>query len=86
MSDKKDLSKLSIEELKIELQENKKLFYPSLFIFIIALVLGIYVATHGGMGFFKIVLFFAVCMICLKYITQYSNIQKEIKARNRNRS
>ncbi len=84
MSEKKDLSKLSNEELEIELKENKKLFYPSLFIFLMTLCFGIYAATHGGMGFLKVVLFFGVCMICLKYVSQYFNIQKEIKARNRN--
>ncbi len=77
----KDLSKLSDEELIKELKDKKTLYYASIVFLLITFAFGIYMATKG-MGFFKIVGFIFICSICLKYISQYSNLQKEMKSRN----
>lgn len=81
MNDNKDLSKLTNEELIKELKDKKTLYYASLVCLLITFAFGIYMATRG-MGFFKIVGFVFICGICLKYISQYSNLQKEMKSRN----
>ena len=82
MSEENKFSELSNEELKRDFETSKKLFYPAVIILLFIFGIGIYAATHGGMGFFKLVLFVGSCMICFKYIIKYSNLQKEMKARN----
>ncbi len=82
MSDENKFSELSNEELRSDFATSKKLFYPAVIILLFIFALGIYAATYGGMGFFKLVLFMGSCMICFKYIVKYSNLKMEMKSRN----
>ena len=82
MSENKDVSKLTNEELIKELKDKKKLYYASIVFLLIAFAFGVFMATHHMMGFFKIIGFVFICGICLKYISQYSNLKKEMKSRN----
>ncbi|MBE2273321.1 MAG: hypothetical protein IAE62_03525 [Flavobacteriales bacterium] len=82
MSNENKFTELSNEELQSEFATSKKLCYPAVVILLFIFAIGIYAATHGGMGFFKLILFMGSCMICFKYIIKYSNLQKEMKARD----
>lgn len=82
MSNNKDLITLSNEELAKEFEETKKLNRIALVVLLLTFGFGIYMATQQMMGFFKIILFLVICGFCLKYITRFSEIQKEMKARN----
>ena len=81
MSENKAVSKLTNEELIKELKDKKTLYYTSIVFLLIIFAFGVYMATKG-MGFFKILGFVFICGICLKYISQYSNLQKEMKSKN----
>lgn len=82
MSEENKYSELSNEELQNDYETSRKLFYPALAILLVIFALGIYAATHGAMGFFKVILFVGACLICLKYIVKYASLQKEMKSRN----
>ena len=81
MSENKDVSKLTNEELIKELKDKKTLYYTSIVFLLIIFAFGVYMATIG-MGFFKILGFVFICGIYIKYISQYSNLQKEMKSKN----